>query len=194
MKILLIDNYDSFTYNLYHYISKFKKNVEVIRNDKINSKSILKKKYSKIVISPGPGKPENAGISIDIIKTYHEKIPILGICLGHQAIAIAFDGDVINSNEISHGKVVKIKHEKSIIFNDIPIEFKATRYHSLMIDRETLPSSLSITAQTDNNIIMGIEHKTSDLFGLQFHPESIETKYGMKMIKNFLHIKILRDD
>ena len=192
--ILIIDNYDSFTYNLVQYIGSLDYNVKVVKNDEISLDDIATINPDKIVISPGPGKPENAGISIDIIKTYHEKIPILGICLGHQAIAIAFDGDVINSNEISHGKVVKIKHEKSIIFNDIPIEFKATRYHSLMIDRETLPSSLSITAQTDNNIIMGIEHKTSDLFGLQFHPESIETKYGMKMIENFLHIKRLRDD
>ena len=187
--ILIIDNYDSFTYNLVQYIGTLGYSVKIIKNDEINIHEIDSIKPEKIVISPGPGKPENAGISIDVIKEYHNKIPILGICLGHQAISIAFGGHVINSNEISHGKVIEITHSKSDIFNDIPSKFMATRYHSLMIDEKSLPDSLRIIAKTDDNIIMGVEHKSSKLFGLQFHPESIETKHGMKMIKNFLKLK-----
>ena len=192
--ILIIDNYDSFTYNLVQYIGSLDYIVKIVKNDEISIDDIDDMNPEKIVISPGPGKPENAGISIDIIKKYHDRIPILGICLGHQAIAVAFNGNVISSNEISHGKVVKITHKKSKIFNDIPKDFMATRYHSLMIDSKTLPSSLLITAQTDNDIIMGIEHKTSQLFGLQFHPESIETIHGMKMIENFLTISNKKDN
>ena len=188
--ILIIDNYDSFTYNLVQYIGTLDYNIKVVKNDEISIDDIDVINPEKIVISPGPGKPENAGISIDVIKKYYNKIPILGICLGHQAIAIAFGGNVINSNEISHGKVVKIIHEKSKIFDSIPDEFMATRYHSLMIDGTSLSMDIRIIAKTDNDIIMGVEHKNSKLFGLQFHPESIETKYGMKMIENFLNIKV----
>ena len=189
--ILIIDNYDSFTYNLVQYIGSLDYHVKVVKNDEISIDDIAVINPDKIVISPGPGKPENAGISIDVIKKYYNKVPILGICLGHQAITIAFGGDVINSNEISHGKVVKITHEKSTIFNNVPNEFMATRYHSLMIDEKSLPKDIRIIAKTDNGIIMGVEHKNSKLFGLQFHPESIETKYGIKMIENFLNIKVL---
>ena len=191
--ILIIDNYDSFTYNLVQYIGSLDYNAKVVKNDEISIDDIAAINPDKIVISPGPGKPENAGISIDVIKKYYNKVPILGICLGHQAITIAFGGNVINSNEISHGKVVKIIHEKSQIFNNIPNEFMATRYHSLMIDSKSLSKNIRVIAKTDNGVIMGVEHKNSKLFGLQFHPESIETKYGMAMIENFLNIKIQRN-
>ena len=186
--ILIIDNYDSFTYNLVQYIGALDYEMKIVKNDQISIDEINKLSPKKIVISPGPGKPEDAGISIDVIKKYYDKIPILGICLGHQAIAIAFGGYVINANEISHGKIVEIKHTESKIFKDIPDIFYATRYHSLMIDRNSLPSEINIIAQTNNNIIMGVEHVSANLFGLQFHPESIETKFGIKMIENFLSI------
>ena len=186
--ILIIDNYDSFTYNLVQYIGALDYEMEIVKNDQLSIDEINKLSPEKIVISPGPGKPEDAGISIDVIRKYYDKIPILGICLGHQAIAIAFGGKVIHANEISHGKIVEIKHAKSKIFEDIPNIFYATRYHSLMIDHNSLPSEINIIAQTNNNIIMGVEHVSANLFGLQFHPESIETKFGIKMIENFLLI------
>ena len=185
--ILIIDNYDSFTYNLVQYIGSLNYEIKIIKNDEYSINEIEVFHPEKIVISPGPGKPEDAGVSVDVIKQYYKQVPILGICLGHQAIAIAFGGKVINSNEVSHGKVVEINCNESKIFNNIPNSFKATRYHSLMIDHKSLSKDLDIIAQTD--IIMGIEHKSAKLFGLQFHPESIETEYGMKMIKNFLKIK-----
>ena len=186
MKILLIDNYDSFTYNLYHYISKFKKNVEVVRNDKINSKSILKKKYSKIVISPGPGNPNQAGNCLRIVKDLHKKIPILGVCLGHQIIGQAFGGKIIRAKNLMHGKTSKIKHDKKGLLKNIQNNFEATRYHSLVVDRKSFPKSLIITAETKNKTIMGLMHKDYDLHGFQFHPESINTKIGIKLIKNFI--------
>ena len=186
--ISIIDNYDSFTYNLVQYAGSLNYNIEVLKNDKVSIKDIDHMSPDKIIISPGPGKPEDAGISVEIIKTYYKKIPILGICLGHQAIAIAFGGKVINSNEISHGKIVEINHSESIIFKDVPTVFSATRYHSLMIDENSLPEEINIIARSDNNIIMGVEHFSHNLFGLQFHPESIETKFGIKMIENFLLI------
>jgi len=186
MKILLIDNYDSFTYNLYHYISKFKKNVEVVRNDKINSKSILKKKYSKIVISPGPGNPNQAGNCLKIVRDLHKKIPILGVCLGHQIIGQAFGGKIIRAKNLMHGKTSKIKHDKKGLLKNIQNNFEATRYHSLVVDRKSFPKSLIITAETKNKTIMGLMHKDYDLHGFQFHPESINTKIGIKLIKNFI--------
>ena len=186
MKILLIDNYDSFTYNLYHYISNFEKNVDVIRNDKIDGKSILKKKYNKIVISPGPGNPSDAGNCLKIVKEVHTKIPILGVCLGHQIIGQVFGGKIIKAKNLMHGKTSKIKHNKKGLFKNIPINFEATRYHSLIVDRKSLPKNLIITAETRNNTIMGLMHKDYDIHGFQFHPESISTKVGMKLIKNFI--------
>ena len=186
MKILLIDNYDSFTYNLYHYISKIKKNVEVIRNDKIDSKTILRKKYDKIVISPGPGNPNQAGNCLKIVKEVHKKIPILGVCLGHQIIGQVFGGKIISAKNLMHGKTSKIKHNKKGLFKNIHNNFEATRYHSLVVDRNRLPKSLLITAETKNKTIMGLMHKDFDIHGFQFHPESISTKVGMKLIKNFV--------
>ena len=186
MKILLIDNYDSFTYNLYHYISKIKKNVEVIRNDKIDGKTILRKKYDKIVISPGPGNPNQAGNCLEIVKEVHKKVPILGVCLGHQIIGQVFGGKIINAKNLMHGKTSKIKHNKKGLFKNIHNYFEATRYHSLVVDRNRLPKSLLITAETKNKTIMGLMHKDYDIHGFQFHPESISTKVGMKLIKNFI--------
>ena len=187
MKILLIDNYDSFTYNLFHYISKIKKNVEVFRNDKINSKTILKKKYDKIVISPGPGNPDQAGNCLKIVKDVYKKIPILGVCLGHQIIGQVFGGKIINAKILMHGKTSKIKHYRKGLFKNIENNFEATRYHSLIVDRKKLPKKLLITAETKNKTIMGLMHKDYNIHGFQFHPESIRTKVGMKLIKNFIN-------
>ena len=186
MKILLIDNYDSFTYNLFHYISKFKRNVDVIRNDKIDSKTVLKKGYDKVVISPGPGNPNQAGNCLKIVKEIYKKIPILGVCLGHQIIGQVFGGRIINAKNLMHGKTSNIKHQKKGLLRNIQNNFVATRYHSLTIDRKTFPKDLIITAETKNKTIMGLMHKDFNIHGFQFHPESISTKIGMKLIKNFI--------
>ena len=186
MKILLIDNYDSFTYNLYHYIGKLKKNIDVVRNDKIDGKTVLKK-YDKIVISPGPGNPNQAGNCLKIVKDIYKKIPIiLGVCLGHQIIGQAFGGKIINAKNLMHGKTSRIKHGKIGLFKNIQNNFEATRYHSLVVDRKKLPKNLIITAETKNKTVMGLMHKDYDIHGFQFHPESISTKVGMKLIKNFI--------
>ena len=186
MKILLIDNYDSFTYNLYHYISKLKKNVEVVRNDKINSKTILRKKYNKIVISPGPGNPNQAGNCLKIVKDLYKKIPILGVCLGRQVIGQVFGGKIVKAKNLMHGKTSKIKHNKKGLFKNIQNNFEATRYHSLIVDKKNFPKDLTITAETKNKTIMGLMHKDYNIHGFQFNPESISTKVGMKLIKNFI--------
>jgi len=186
MKILLIDNYDSFTYNLFHYISKFKNNVEVVRNDKIDGKTILKKKFNKIVISPGPGNPNQAGNCLKIVQDVYKKIPILGVCLGHQIIGQVFGGKIVQAKNLMHGKTSKINHDKKGLFKNIKNNFDATRYHSLVIDRKNFPKKLIITAETQNKIIMGLMHKDYNIHGFQFHPESISTKVGMKLIKNFI--------
>ena len=189
MKILLIDNYDSFTYNLSHYLSSLKCNVEVYRNDKITYKNIIKKKYKKIVISPGPGNPNQAGNCLKIVKRIFKKIPILGVCLGHQIIGQAFGAKIINAKKIMHGKTSIISHKKKGIFRGIKNNLIGTRYHSLIIDRKTLNRNFIVTAQTKDNIIMGIMHKKYNLHGVQFHPESISTKEGIKLIRNFLNHK-----
>ncbi len=186
MKILLIDNYDSFTYNLYHYISNFNKNVDVIRNDKINTKTILKKRYSKIVISPGPGNPNQAGNCLKIVKEVYKKIPILGVCLGHQVIGQVFGGKIIKAKNLMHGKTSSIRHQKKGLFKNVKNNFIATRYHSLVVDRKSFPKDLVITAETKNKTIMGLMHQEYEIHGFQFHPESISTKIGMKLIKNFI--------
>ena len=188
MRILLIDNYDSFTYNLFHYISKIRKNVEVVRNDKIDGETVLRKKYDKIVISPGPGNPDQAGNCIKIVKKVYKKIPILGVCLGHQIIGQVFGGKIINAKNLMHGKTSKISHVKKGLFKNIQNNFEATRYHSLVVDRRKFPKRLLITAETKNKTIMGLMHKKYDIHWFQFHPESISTKVGMKLIKNFITI------
>ena len=187
MKILLIDNYDSFTFNLYHYISSLKKSVDVIRNDKITDKEILKGKYNKIVISPGPGNPNQAGNCIKIVKSLHKKIPILGVCLGHQIIGQVFGSKITQAKKIMHGKISKIKSNKIGILKNISNNFEATRYHSLIIDKKTLSKDLEITAETKDGIIMGIKHKHFNVHGVQFHPESIKTPIGLKILKNFIN-------
>jgi len=185
MKIILIDNYDSFTFNLYHYLSNYS-DVEVIRNDKINSFEILKKKYKKIVISPGPGNPNQAGNCLKIVKKLYKKIPILGVCLGHQIIGQVFGSKIIQAKKLVHGKTSKIISSKKGILKNIPRTFEATRYHSLIVENKTLSKDLIITAETENGIIMGIQHKNYNVHGVQFHPESIKTKYGLKILKNFV--------
>jgi len=188
MKIILIDNYDSFTFNLYHYLSTYS-HVDVFRNDKIDSAQIVKKKYNKIVISPGPGNPNNAGNCLKIVKKLYKKIPILGVCLGHQIIGQVFGSKIVQANNLVHGKTSKIISKKKGILKNIPKTFEATRYHSLIVDKKTLSKDLSITAETKNGIIMGIQHKNYNVHGVQFHPESIKTKYGLKIIKNFIKEK-----
>ena len=189
MKTLLIDNYDSFTYNLYHYLLSLRCKVEVVRNDKIDSKEILKKKYKKIVISPGPGAPNQAGNCLQIVKNLSKKIPILGVCLGHQVIAQAFGAKIVSAKKLMHGKTSKISHRKIGIFKGVKNNLEGTRYHSLIIDRKTLNKDFIVTAETKDNTIMGIMHKNYNVHGVQFHPESISTKEGMKLIKNFLKYK-----
>ena len=189
MKILLIDNYDSFTFNLYHYLSSLKANVEVIRNNKITEKEIIKKKFNKIVISPGPGNPNQSGNCLNILKTLHKEIPFLGVCLGHQIIGQAFGSKVIQAKKLMHGKTSKIKSKKIGILKNLPSSFDATRYHSLIIDKKSLSKNLKITAETNDGLIMGVSHKKYHVHGVQFHPESIKTKLGIKILKNFIKIK-----
>ncbi|MDC0469725.1 aminodeoxychorismate/anthranilate synthase component II [Candidatus Pelagibacter sp.] len=187
MKILLIDNYDSFTFNLYHYISSLKVTVDVVRNDKINSNEILKKKYNRIVISPGPGNPNQSGNCINILKTLHMELPFLGVCLGHQIIGQVFGSKIIQAKKLMHGKTSKINSKKIGILKNLPKTFEATRYHSLIIDKKTLSNQLEITAETDDGIIMGIQHKKYNIHGVQFHPESIKTRIGINILKNFIN-------
>ena len=188
MKIILIDNYDSFTFNLFHYLSSLKINVDVIRNDKINANQILKKKYNGIVISPGPGNPNQAGNCIDIVRSLYKKIPIFGVCLGHQIIGQVFGSKIIQARKLMHGKTSLIKNKKLGILKGIKSQFTATRYHSLIVDRTTLSKELIVTATTDENTIMGLMHYKYQIHGVQFHPESINTKVGMKIIENFVKI------
>jgi anthranilate synthase/aminodeoxychorismate synthase-like glutamine amidotransferase len=187
MKILLIDNYDSFTFNLYHYISSLKVAVDVVRNDEINSNEILKKKYNRIVISPGPGNPNQSGNCINILKTLHKELPFLGVCLGHQIIGQVFGSKIVQAKKLMHGKTSMIKSKKIGILKNLPKTFEATRYHSLIIDKKTLSNQLEITAETDDGIIMGVQHKKYNIHGVQFHPESIKTRIGVKILKNFIN-------
>ncbi len=187
MKVLLIDNYDSFTFNLFHYISSFNIKVDVVRNDKINSKEIIKKKYDKIVISPGPGNPNQSGNCIKILKSLYKEIPFLGVCLGHQIIGQVFGSKIVQARKLMHGKTSKIKSKKIGILKNLPKTFEATRYHSLIIDKKTVSKELEITAETEDGIIMAVQHKKFNIHGVQFHPESIKTKFGMKILKNFIN-------
>tara|TARA_B100000029_G_scaffold89670_1_gene79349 strand:+ start:673 stop:1245 length:573 start_codon:yes stop_codon:yes gene_type:complete len=189
MKIILIDNYDSFTFNLYHYLSSLKTNVDVFRNDKINSKDILNSNYDKIVISPGPGNPNQAGNCLKIVKNLYKKIPILGVCLGHQIIAQVFGSKIIQAKNLMHGKTSIIKSKKKGILKNLPKKFEATRYHSLIIDKKNFSKDLEITSETLDGTIMGIKHKKYNVHGVQFHPESIKTNIGIKILKNFINYK-----
>ncbi len=190
--ILMIDNYDSFTFNIVQYLGELGAEVLVKRNDMITIDEITDLKPSKIVISPGPCTPNEAGISIEVVEKFHKDIPILGVCLGHQTIGQAFGGKIIPAKKIMHGKTSQIKHDNSQLFTDIPQSFNATRYHSLVIEEETFPEVLEITArssQEDNcSEIMGLKHKDYAVYGLQFHPESILTQYGHKLLENFLNV------
>ena len=180
-KIILIDNYDSFTFNLYHYLSSLKVNVDVIRNDQITSIEILKRKYNKIVISPGPGNPNQSGNCVKIVKSLYKKIPILGVCLGHQIIGQVFGSKIIQTRNLMHGKTSKILSKKIGILKNLPKTFVATRYHSLIIDKKSLSKNLEITAETKDGLIMGVKHRKYNVHGVQFHPESIKTKIGIKI-------------
>lgn len=184
--LLMIDNYDSFTYNLVQYFGELGEDVKVFRNDKITIQEIERLKPKRIVISPGPCTPKEAGISIDVIKYFKGKVPILGVCLGHQAIGAAFGGDIVRAQRLMHGKTSMIYHDGKTIFKDLPNPFEATRYHSLIIKKETLPGCLEITAWTNMDEIMGVRHKEFFVEGVQFHPESILTRVGKDLLKNFL--------
>ena len=184
--LLMIDNYDSFTYNLVQYLAEIGQEVKVVRNDQISIEEINKLNPQYIVISPGPCTPNEAGISLELIEAFKGKIPILGVCLGHQSIGQAFGGKIIHAQTIMHGKTSKISHNNMGIFRGIENPFIATRYHSLVIDRKSLPDCFDITAWTDDNEIMGIKHKELAIEGVQFHPESILSEYGHDLLKNFL--------
>ena len=184
--LLMIDNYDSFTYNLVQYLAEIGQEVKVVRNDKISIEEINKLNPQYIVISPGPCTPNEAGISLELIEAFKGKIPILGVCLGHQSIGQAFGGKIVHAQTIMHGKTSKISHNNKGVFRGIKNPFIATRYHSLVIEKQTLPNCFDITAWTDDNEIMGIKHKELAIEGVQFHPESILSEHGHDLLKNFL--------
>ncbi len=186
--LLMIDNYDSFTYNLVQYFGELGQDLKVYRNNKISIPEIERMKPDRIVISPGPCTPKEAGISIDVIRHFTGKVPILGVCLGHQSIGEAFGGDVIRAPYLMHGKTSMIHHDGKSIFKGLPNPFEATRYHSLIIKRETMPPVLEISAWTDDGIVMGVRHKQHRLEGVQFHPESILTGVGKDLLRNFLKL------
>ena len=190
--ILLLDNYDSFTYNLVRYVEELGHNVQVYRNDKISIKKIVKLNPKKIIISPGPCTPNDAGICLDLVKRFYDKMPILGVCLGHQSIGQAFGAKIIKASKIMHGKTSKVSNLGSKIFKGLPTSFEATRYHSLVIKNGTLPKNFRVISETiDNkkNVIMGIEHENYPCYGVQFHPESIASvPFGKKIMKNILDL------
>jgi anthranilate synthase component 2 len=186
--LLMIDNYDSFTYNLVQYFGELGEDVRVFRNDQITLAEIDALKPDHICISPGPCSPAEAGVSVDVIKHYAGKVPILGVCLGHQAIGAAFGGKIVRAQQIMHGKTSEITHTDSDVFKGLPSPFTVIRYHSLAIERATIPDCLEITAQTADGEIMGVRHKTLPIYGVQFHPESILSEHGHAMLRNFLEL------
>lgn len=186
--ILVVDNYDSFTFNLVQYLGSMGNELEVFRNDAVTLDEIARLAPERIVISPGPGRPENSGIIIKVIKEFAGSIPILGVCLGHQAIGAAFGGKVVSAPQIMHGKTSEIFHDGRTIFKDLPSPFRATRYHSLVVAPETLPDCLEVSAHTRDGIIMGLRHREMTVEGVQFHPESILTETGMKLLSNFVSL------
>jgi len=186
--ILVIDNYDSFVYNLVQYIGEIDDRIEVYRNDAISVDEVLRRKPDRIVISPGPCTPREAGISVDLIKSMLD-VPVLGVCLGHQAIGHAFGAVVVRARELMHGKTSPIEHDGKGIFCGIPMPFEATRYHSLVIDPDTMPDCLEVTARTSDGVIMGVRHRDRPIHGVQFHPESILTESGKDLVTNFLNLE-----
>ena len=186
--IIVIDNYDSFTYNLVQYLGELGEDLKVFRNDEITVEAIAKLKPSRIVISPGPGNPDEAGVSNDVIKKLGPKIPVLGVCLGHQCIGQAFGGKVVGAGRLMHGKTSPILHKNKGIFKGLDNPFTATRYHSLLVERSSFPKDLEITAETKEKEIMGLQHKKFPIYGVQFHPESILTSSGKQLLKNFLNL------
>jgi anthranilate synthase component II len=185
--IILIDNYDSFTYNLYHYLGDLGVETVVHRNDKISVGQVISAKPSAIVLSPGPKTPNEAGICLELVAKASPSIPIFGVCLGLQAIGQAFGGEVVRAPKLMHGKISKVHHGGKGVFKDVPDDFEATRYHSLVVDKVSLPDCLEITAETDG-LVMGLQHKTLNVHGVQFHPESIASQHGHAVLKNFLQI------
>ncbi len=185
---LLVDNYDSFTYNLWHFLGELGAEVEVHRNDKISVADALASKPDGLIISPGPSDPDRAGICLDLIKQAPSDLPILGVCLGHQCIGQAFGGKVVRAPEPMHGKMSDMNHTGTDIFEGLGDRFSATRYHSLVVDRASLPADLKITAETDDGLIMGLRHATRPVFGVQFHPESIASRHGYGLLANFLRL------
>lgn len=188
MTILLIDNYDSFTYNLFHYLGELGEPVAVVRNDRISSADAIAMRPDSIVLSPGPCDPDKAGICLELIRSTAGKIPILGVCLGHQAIGQAFGGRIVRAPQPMHGKLSTIHHTAASVFRGLPNDFLATRYHSLVVERASLPSVLEITAETNDGIIMGLAHKRFPIHGVQFHPESIASEHGHRILRNFLDL------
>lgn len=186
--ILMIDNYDSFTYNLVHYLGELGEKVLIFRNDKITIEEVGKLNPDVVVVSPGPCTPKEAGISVDLIKEFAGRIPILGVCLGHQSIGYAFGGNIVRAQRLLHGKTSQIYHDGKGVYEDVPNPFDATRYHSLLIEKESLPDILKVTAWTDEGEIMGVRHKEHLIEGVQFHPESILTKHGKDILRNFMKI------
>ena len=186
--VVVIDNYDSFTYNLVQYLGEIGEDIKVFRNDKITIHEIERLNPERIVISPGPCTPKEAGVSVELIKHFSGKVPLLGVCLGHQAIGAAFGGEIVRAQRLMHGKTSMINHDGKTIFEGLPNPFEATRYHSLVIKKETLPDCLEITAWTDIGEIMGVRHKKFIVEGVQFHPESILTKVGKDLLRNFLKL------
>ena len=184
--LLMIDNYDSFTYNLVQYLGELGERVAVYRNDQITLNDVDALAPSHVVISPGPCTPNEAGISVDLVREYGASIPILGVCLGHQSIAQAYGGNIVRAPTLMHGKTSMIEHQSEGIFNELPSPFQATRYHSLVVDESTLPDCFVVTARADDGQIMGIAHREDPVVGVQFHPESILTQYGHKLLHNFL--------
>jgi len=188
--ILLIDNYDSFTHNLFQLIAQFRSDIQIVRNDKITVEEVEKLNPDAIVLSPGPGRPEDAGICIELIRKMAPQTPILGICLGHQSIGAAFGGKVVSAPEIKHGKKSPIFHRRKGLFKNVPLPFSVGRYHSLVVDKSELPAELLIEAETADGIVMALRHAEYPCFGLQFHPESILTSQGAQLVQNFLEQEV----
>ncbi|MEX2314324.1 MAG: aminodeoxychorismate/anthranilate synthase component II [Thermomicrobiales bacterium] len=184
--ILLIDNYDSFTYNLYQYLSELGAEVRVVRNDKISVHEAREMQPERIVISPGPGEPSEAGVSVDLIQELAGQVPILGVCLGHQAIGAAFGARIVRAPQVMHGKTSSVTHDGRGVFNGLPSPFTATRYHSLIIEEASLPDCLEVAARSEDGVIMGLRHRECDIDGVQFHPESILTTGGHRLLANFI--------